>query len=56
MIDVLDRVIELVKEINQQLPDANCQQCKYRGAYEGGHCYMFQEKPGDKCGQFKIGN
>ncbi|MGR8980973.1 MAG: hypothetical protein ACU84H_12905, partial [Gammaproteobacteria bacterium] len=39
-----------------ELPDADCPHCKYRGQYEGGHCYMFETKPGDKCAQFKPGN
>lgn len=36
------------------VPDADCEQCKYRyDPYEAGHCYMFETKPGNKCGQFK---
>jgi hypothetical protein len=35
------------------LPDADCENCKYGGEFEDQHCYMFEDKPGDKCGQFK---
>jgi hypothetical protein len=35
------------------LPDADCGNCRYGGDYEDQHCYMFKDKPGDKCGQFK---
>ena len=35
------------------LPLADCERCKYmRLPHDGGHCYMFVEKPGEKCGQF----
>jgi hypothetical protein len=34
------------------LPDADCDNCKYGGEYDGQHCYMFKDEPGDKCGQF----
>lgn len=34
------------------LPKADCPRCKYREPKQGGHCYMFREKPGDRCGQF----
>jgi hypothetical protein len=35
------------------LPDADCEHCKYMALpHDGGHCYMFERKPGEKCGQF----
>lgn len=39
------------------LPPMNCEQCQHRREKwrDGGHCYMFREKPpGDRCGQFKV--
>lgn len=39
------------------LPDADCSNCEYMHLHEpseGGHCYMFRDKPeGGKCGQMK---
>lgn len=38
------------------LPDADCRNCEYmrlNGPRSGGHCYMFRDKPGLKCGQFR---
>lgn len=38
------------------LPIMDCENCQHRNAAwrDGGHCYMFREKPeGDRCGQFK---
>ena len=34
------------------LPDADCKQCKHKQDPQGGHCYVFLKRPGDKCGQF----
>lgn len=39
-----------------ELPDADCDNCEYmalNNPRSGGHCYMFKEKPGLTCGQFK---
>ena len=41
------------------LPNADCEKCEHRQRPErrqDGHCYMFMEKPGDKCGQFRNEN
>ncbi len=41
------------------LPLANCPKCKHRTSSTGSttssapHCYMFVEKPGERCGQFR---
>jgi hypothetical protein len=35
------------------LPDADCENCEHKQYAQGGHCYVFLERPGDKCGQFK---
>ena len=38
------------------MPDMDCANCQWHAAdwRDGGHCYMFREKPeGDKCGQMK---
>ena len=35
------------------LPAADCGRCKHRHQPDGGHCYMFREKPGPRCGQFQ---
>ena len=36
------------------LPDADCEKCRHKQfATRGSHCYMFVERPGDKCGQFR---
>lgn len=38
------------------LPDADCDNCEYmllNDPRSGGHCYMFRDKPGMKCGQFR---
>lgn len=36
------------------LPMADCPNCLYSTLpNEGGHCYMFKEKPGERCGQMK---
>jgi len=36
------------------LPKADCANCKYDALpHEGGHCYMFAERPGDWCAQFQ---
>lgn len=35
------------------LPDADCEHCRYMALpHDGGHCYMFETKPGKKCGQY----
>ena len=34
----------------------NCQQCKYRGTYQGQWCYMQDKHPGEYCVYFKAGN
>ncbi len=35
------------------LPDADCANCKFMELpHEDAHCYMFEVKPGDQCGQF----
>lgn len=31
----------------------DCEACKHRLQRDGGHCYMFKEKPGPYCAQFK---
>lgn len=31
----------------------DCEACKHRQEPDGGHCYMFKEKPGPYCAQFK---
>jgi len=38
------------------MPDMDCANCQWHAAdwRDGGHCYMFREKPdGDKCGQMR---
>jgi len=38
------------------LPFADCDNCLHKGIVAevaGSHCYMFKEKPGVRCGQFK---
>lgn len=35
------------------IPLADCGHCDYRDGGNGMHCYMFRDKPGDRCGQFK---
>ena len=36
------------------LPLMDCDHCQYKQWHDGGHCYMFRNKPdGDRCGQFK---
>ena len=35
------------------LPDADCENCKHKKDPRIGHCHMFLERPGDKCGQFR---
>lgn len=36
------------------LPLMDCDHCQYKQWADGGHCYMFRDKPdGDRCGQFK---
>ena len=48
---LLDR---LAQSAGRPLPDADCDRCQYkRWAEPGLHCYMFRDKPGPKCGQFK---
>ena len=35
------------------LPLADCPNCAYsKLPNDGGHCYMFRDKPGERCGQF----
>jgi len=34
------------------IPKADCDRCKYGFKVDGQHCYMFRDKPGDRCGQF----
>jgi hypothetical protein len=35
-------------------PPADCERCKHRKPDNpGSHCYMFDKKPGDRCGQFR---
>jgi len=46
------------ESVSTELPDADCKNCKFRNTpykeYPNNyHCYMFEESPGDKCGQFK---
>jgi hypothetical protein len=36
------------------LPNADCENCRHKlFAVKNSHCYMFVERPGDKCGQFR---
>ena len=36
------------------LPDADCDNCDFKQLpHPNAHCYMFEKKPGNKCGQFK---
>ena len=37
----------------EMLPDADCEHCKHKQDPQGGYCYMFMKRPGDKCGQFR---
>lgn len=32
---------------------SNCNNCKYKENSDGGHCYMFRNKPNGVCGQYK---
>lgn len=48
----------LFGESESELPDADCENCKFRQTpyteYPANqHCYMFEESPGIKCAQFK---
>ena len=43
-------------EMPQELiPKKECANCYYMTIHEepDGHCYMLEEDPGDRCGQFK---
>lgn len=33
------------------VPLADCERCEHNWLGPG-HCYMFEQKPGDRCGQF----
>jgi len=36
------------------LPIADCANCYYSDLeHDDAHCYMFENRPGDQCGQFK---
>lgn len=36
------------------LPRADCARCAYRlGDSAAAHCYMFVQRPGERCGQFR---
>jgi hypothetical protein len=37
------------------LPLAECDSCEWMALKDGdaGHCYMFRDPPGERCGQFK---
>lgn len=53
---VLRQCIEGYMMPEVRLPIMNCHGCLYRQEEwrDGGHCYMFHEKPeGTRCGQFK---
>ncbi len=55
MVDLLNILLE---ESESELPDADCENCKFRQTpyteYPANqHCYMFEESPGLKCAQFK---
>lgn len=52
----LSAAMEIERELTDLLPLMDCQNCFHRQEHwrDGGHCYMFREKPeGDRCGQFK---
>lgn len=34
------------------LPMADCPNCQHMENPEDGHCYMFRERPSERCGQF----
>lgn len=37
-----------------ELRKADCANCKYDDLpHDGGHCYMFAQKPGEYCAQFE---
>jgi hypothetical protein len=38
---------------SELLPDADCENCEHRMYDQEYHCYIFRERPGDKCAQFK---
>ncbi len=41
-------------DFHTPIPDADCENCEYKQLpHDGLHCYMFETKVGDKCGQFK---
>ena len=49
----------LMVSSSKELPDADCDNCKLKcGSYAeyptNQWCYMFEERPGDRCGQFKV--
>lgn len=55
MVDLLNILLE--ESESTELPDADCENCKFRqtpyAEYRNQHCYMFEESPGLKCAQFK---
>ena len=56
MVDLLNILLE--ESESTELPDADCENCKFRQTpyteYPANqHCYMFEESPSLKCAQFK---
>lgn len=58
-IDVLSAIVymtvpgaaaEMDKLLN--IPPSDCSQCRHKHHPEGGHCYMFRNKPKGNCGQY----
>ena len=42
-------------EVALYVPKADCARCRHRKPdVPGSHCYMFSEKPGERCGQFSV--
>ncbi len=37
---------------DEHLPLADCARCKHSQQPDGGHCFMFKDAPGPRCGQF----
>lgn len=44
----------LIRVPLELLPVADCPNCAYMKIHDDdGHCYMFRDKPGERCGQFR---
>jgi hypothetical protein len=51
---VIEHLRELGLMTEGPIPLADCEHCVHMGCNkDGGHCYMFSEKPGKYCAQFR---